>query len=71
MEKMVVDCWRPKLAIELLAHALTTLDKVDKQVRTKPSVKTELSVVASWCRACHQLYAKDKVCYGTAFGFSF
>ena len=45
MDKMVVDRCRPKLATELLAHVLTTLDKVDKQVRTKPSVTVELSIV--------------------------
>ena len=33
----MADKWRPKLTTELPAHALTILDKVDQQVRTKPS----------------------------------
>ena len=48
MDNIAVDRWRSKLATELPAHVLTIFDKVDKQVRAKPSVTTELSNVASW-----------------------
>ena len=71
MDKMAVDMLRPKLATELPAHGLAILDKIDQQVRTKPSLTTELSNVASWHRARHQLSAQDKVCHDTALGFSF
>ena len=55
MDKMAVDTWRPKLATELPAHVSTILDKVDQQVRAKPSVTKELSNVASRHRAGHEL----------------
>ena len=45
MDKMAVDRWQLKPATELPVHVLTILDMVDQQVRTKPSVTTELSEV--------------------------
>ena len=63
-------CESDRESLALPAHVVTILDKVDQKVRTKASVRIDLSNVVSWQRAWHWLCAKDQVCCDTALGVS-
>ena len=64
-------CESDRKTSALPGHVFTILDKVDQKVRTKASVRIDLSNVASWQRAWHRLCAKDQIWCDTALGFSF